>query len=732
MVKVTKINRKVPLYKGKLVDGTVVFKTKEFALVDIGFTQNAILLDNGSWGFKHLAEKEVIKVYVELINEEEAIVSRRTLDEDEMWNKLERLYEAKAEVEAEIVGFNRKGIRLDAYGAFGEIFWTKELIEFEIELRNKSTLLTRIKSVCKIHNIVVLTPAHELKITIGRSTSLIVWTGLIDLCDRGIWTHVDACNGIMILSGRPWCWALNLINRLPFGEIVLSNFVKMEIAPKPLRTSDYSDLIINFIAEIDDALNWDRNICLISEQCVWKWITSLTLQNRNRWCDWKSHNERIVNDRFIEKRFVNFDESTIFSETLFELCGINIRQNLIWNVERPEVIRLLCGFDYKKFRTTVNILKSMKGNRFNSNDKAWCERINEAWLVETNCTVKHKTILRLQELSLNKRGQILKYLRNRTKDSVWKRELDWENEQKLIGKTEIALVESEVKKEENSFSISQGRKRFEGERRKEEAKSINSYLERLNLRGDDKHHNEGESDGKVFKNETNGKTVLNKRVGKSLVDMERELDNKWNENWHLEREQNYWNCHYTETDCSLIETNYENWNGIRLLKSVYAVIIGVDIQALLLVAAVTNKLLTYICDYSFTNDDVNLLQKGWKTNLVFRVTPIALNYSLNDILVAADIESYKHLNFVVENIGLSLIGNLSKIETNCAIVTLPNETYGRLRFNKTSDNFKIVIGMEVDVMVTDFNPITNDINLELTEDESTRTILVETLGCFAS
>lgn len=152
----------------------------------------------------------------------------------------------------------------------------------------------------------------------------------------------------------------------------------------------------------------------------------------------------------------------------------------------------------------------------------------------------------------------------------------------------------------------------------------------------------------------------------------------------------------------------------------------------MLVAAVTNKLLTYICDYSFTNDDVNLLQNVEKTNLVFRVIPIALNYSLNDVLVAADIESYKCLNFVAENIGLSLIGNLSKIETNCAVVTLPNGTYGRLRFNKTSDNFKIAIGMEVDVMVTDFNPITNDINLELTEDESTRTILVETLGRFVS
>ncbi|MGP1911313.1 MAG: hypothetical protein ACTS4T_00625 [Candidatus Hodgkinia cicadicola] len=732
MAKVTKINRKVPFYKGKLVDGTVILKTKEFALIDIGFTQNAILLDNGSWGFKHLAKKELVKVYIELINEEEVIVSRRTLDEDEMWNKLERLYEAKAEVEAEIISFNRKGVRLDVYGAFGEIFWTKELIEFEIELRSKSTLLTRIKSVCKIHNIVILTPAHELKITIGRNTSLIVWTGLIDLCDRGIWTHVDACNGIIVLSGRPWCWALNLINRLPFGEIVLSNFVKMEIAPKPLRTSDYSSLLINFITEIDDALNWDRNICSISEHCVWKWITSLTLQNRNRWCDWKNHNERIINDRFIEKRFVNFDESTDFCETHFELCEINIRQNLIWNVERPEVIRLLCGFDYKNFRTTVSILKSMNGNRFNSNDKAWCERINEAWLGETNFTVKRKTTWRWQELLLNKRGQILKYLRNGNKDSAWKRELDWENEQNIIGKTRIALTEGEMKGEENSFSISQRRKRFEGERRKEEAENINSYLERLNRRGDGKHHGGSEDNEKVFEDKANGKTALNEGKGKSLVDMERELDDKWNENWHLDRERNYWNRHYTETDCSLIETNYENWNDIRLSKSVYAVIIGLDIQALLLVAAVTNKLLTYICDYSFTNDDVKLLQNGWKTNLVFRIAPIALNYSLNDVLVAADIESYKYLNFVTENVGLSLIGNLSKIETNCAVVTLANETCGRLRFNKTSNNFKIVIGMEIDVMVTDFNPITNDINLELTEDESTRTILVETTGCFAS
>ncbi|MGP1917834.1 MAG: hypothetical protein ACTS4W_00395 [Candidatus Hodgkinia cicadicola] len=45
------------------------------------------------------------------INKRRTIVLRWTLDEDEMWNKLERLYKVKSEVEAEIVGFNGKRMR---------------------------------------------------------------------------------------------------------------------------------------------------------------------------------------------------------------------------------------------------------------------------------------------------------------------------------------------------------------------------------------------------------------------------------------------------------------------------------------------------------------------------------------------------------------------------------------------------------------------------------------------
>ncbi|MGP1906093.1 MAG: hypothetical protein ACTS46_01725, partial [Candidatus Hodgkinia cicadicola] len=59
-------------------------------------------------------------------------------------------------------------------------------------------------------------------------------------------------------------------------------------------------------------------------------------------------------------------------------------------------------------------------------------------------------------------------------------------------------------------------------------------------------------------------------------------------------------------------------------------------------------------------------------------------------------------------------------------IELGNGIYGKLRFAGTADNFEIEVGMKVDVMITDFNPITNDINLEISEGEEVRTILVET------
>ncbi|MGP1918271.1 MAG: hypothetical protein ACTS4U_01075 [Candidatus Hodgkinia cicadicola] len=722
--KLAKANRKNSFPKGKLINGNVTFKTNDFALIDIGYTQSGILLNNESWFFKNLSVGSTVKVYVEFVNEEGVIVSRRKLDEIELWAKLENLCETGTAVEAKIINFTRKGIKLDVYGIFGAIFWTKELIELEIELRSRSVLVTRIKSICKTYNMVVLTLAHKIKNTIGRTTSPKVWTGLIDLCDKGIWTNVDACNGIIMLSGRPWCNALDLINQLTFGKIILSNFVKLKKAPKPARTGDYIDLLTNFIMEIDDALNWDRNISSITSRCVWEWIISLAASNRNRWCNWRNHDDIVNSSQLNVGQFIKLSEPEFCDELKFELNEVNEKQNLIWDVEQTELLRVLCEFDFKKFKTTLNILNLMCGKQLNFNDKAWYKRINDAWLWETKMVVLVIASWK-RTLSAEERERILKYLRNETKTNAWRKELEWENEQNLLDISNDALTGKRLEIDDSKVELP--RKRTKGERRQNEVKIANLHFEQLNHHDDDYCCYEDNWNEDSFESEMNCEFPKNEKSETSSPssDRESELNAEWNEMWHLEREQNYWNKQHIETDCSLIETNCEKCKNVRMLRSVYAIIVGMDVQTTLLVTAITNMLLTYVCDFSLTDDDVKMLQNDWGNSLAIKITPIGLNYSLDDVLVEADMGGYKYLRFAAKHIGLSLTGIIAKFETNDMTIKLTSEICGKLRFNMTTIDLGIEVGMEVDVMITDFNPITNDINLELTEDEVARTILVE-------
>ncbi|MGP1922034.1 MAG: hypothetical protein ACTS6A_00290 [Candidatus Hodgkinia cicadicola] len=718
--KVTKIIKKVPFYKGKLVIGNVVLKGDEFALVDIGFTQNAILINNGSWDFENLTNGALIKVYIEHINEDEVIVSRRKLDEGELWDKLDNLHESKTEVEAKVVGFTRRGIKLNVFGMFGAIFWNKELIDLEIELRSKPVLVTRIRAICKKHNMVILSPARRIENTFRRIVKPIVWTEIIDLCDKGIWTHVDACNGIILLSGKPWCNALNLINLLPFGKIILSDFVSLRKLPKPSRSGDYVDLLVNFVAEVDEAINWDRNVLSINTRCVREWITSLALMNRDRWCDWRNLSEDVDNNRFSSRSSVDFDKPKLCNELKFELFEVNGKQNLMWDKEQTEILNLLCGFDLKKFETTQFILKLMHGSQLNFNDKTWHNRINNAWTWGTKVAVSGKVDWR-RTFPLIDREHILKNLRNKIKHSAWREELEWEDEQNLIETTKGKLNEEEIE-----VTMPRGRKPSEAERRQNEIKSINSYFERLNRNVNVSRHNEDDWNENSFNYDGDYENVENDQTEiEQSIDVERKLNSEWNSKWHLEREQNYWHKQYAETDCSLIETNYGKWNDIRILRPVYAVIVGMDIQVTLLVAAITSMLLMYICDFSLTDNDVKMLQNDWGNSLAIKVSPIGLSYSLDDTLVEVDINGYNHLHFVVENVGLPLIGSVVKVGINDVTIKLTNEVVGKLRFNISTDNFGIEVGMEIDVMIADFNPIENDINLELTEEELVRTILVE-------
>ncbi|MGP1906246.1 MAG: hypothetical protein ACTS4X_00490 [Candidatus Hodgkinia cicadicola] len=142
-----------------------------------------------------------------------------------------------------------------------------------------------------------------------------------------------------------------------------------------------------------------------------------------------------------------------------------------------------------------------------------------------------------------------------------------------------------------------------------------------------------------------------------------------------------------------------------------------DIQAKMLITAVNEKLLTYVCDLSVNNEEITLLQNNWKDDCALRLAPIALSYELDDVLVEINVDGYKHLKFIDEQMDQPLAGKVVSLDGTETTIELGNGVYGKLRFIKTTDNFGIEIGMKVDVMVTDFNPATNAINLELNEEE---------------
>ncbi|MGP1910825.1 MAG: hypothetical protein ACTS43_00900, partial [Candidatus Hodgkinia cicadicola] len=494
------------------------------------------------------------------------------------------------------------------------------------------------------------------------------------------------------LSGKPWCRALDLINQMSFGEVFLSNFVGLEQTSKPKRSWDSVDLIVNSIMEIDESTKWDRGIATVDAICVWWWINSLAPADRERWHEWR---ERSCYDSKL--RFGRGNVNGPFGFELSkdkwnEVYASERYQNHLWSRERNELEKLLSGFEGKRFETTRYVLELTETNQIGSQDWKWLKRMKEAWLSEERSSARIRgkwetfpTWERQQIIEQLKRGRIVN-------GNGWKCELEWGTEQKLKDEERLRGIKTHSA-------------------RKAERKHENRI---------GKLQPEGWNDEK-------GKCLTEniKTAGKSYNE-ERELDAEWEREWYSKRGPQVWKKHYAETETCVVETCYGNLSGSRTLRPTYGVLIGLDVQAEMLTAAVNERLLAYVCDFSLSNEGVTLLQTNWKDDCAVKMAPVALNYGLDDVLVEIDVEGYKHLKFVDERTSQTLVGKVVSIGGTETTIELGNGIYGKLRFVGTADNFEIEVGMKVDVMITDFNPITNDINLEINEEEEVRTILVET------
>ncbi|MGP1912079.1 MAG: hypothetical protein ACTS5A_03040, partial [Candidatus Hodgkinia cicadicola] len=601
--KLVKNNRKNKLFPGKLVSGYITFKCNEFALVDIGLPQNATLLNNASWMYKNFKVGDLIKVYAENVNgrSEGLTVSRRELDLNETWDLAEKLHQSKKEVLAKIVNMNRNGIRMEVFDMFGAIFWTKELIEVENELRKRTFLMTYVRATCRKYNLIVLSPSQPIIDSDKRYPSSTVWTGIINLCDKGIWTLVDGCNGIIMLNGKPWCKALNLINRMPFGELILSDFVKLGQKVKPKCSEDLIELIVNFIMEVAIATKWNESIITINTFCVWKWVTSLDSADRERWIEWREQNYQNFKLRFTHERLNKLSKFKFSEGHWNEINEEEEKQNRIWSAEHSDLALMLCGFEWERFKITRNVIKLILPNSISSHEQAWLTKMERAWLNES----KSKTTLKWNVWTFPswKRQMVINRLRHKRNISgSWNLELKWGTEQKV--KTINRLKNLQVKPsggENLKDDQTEGTKNFRPEE--------------LNI------------DEEIFDIES-----------EEVNEMNRTLNNEWEEEWYSERSRQIWERRYTETEASVVETRYGDLSGIETLRPAYGVIIGMDIQAKMLITAVNKKLLTYVWDLSINNEEVTLLQLHWKDDCALRLAPIAVSYELDDVLVEINID----------------------------------------------------------------------------------------------
>ncbi|MGP1918473.1 MAG: hypothetical protein ACTS4V_00280 [Candidatus Hodgkinia cicadicola] len=697
--KIGKTSCKKRLYVGKLVNGHVIAKDSKRAILNINSSKDAILFNNGSREFTNLSVGDWTKVYIEETDKDEdcTIVSRRKLDEAERWKLIMRLCKSGEEIKADIVRLTRKGIEMEVCGVFGIIFWTKELSELENEIRNRSELIVRVRATCKRYKMVIATLARTIEDKNRRKLSAVVWTNVFDLCDKGIWTQIDVCNGIIKLSGKPWCSALDVINQLFLGKLFFTNLVKVENAPKPAQSGDCIDLIVNFMLEIDESSNWDRNVWTIEVDFVWKWVNNLTEVARERWCEWRmlgiKHNEM----RFGYGNLGKTIKMEISEEMNNEIMETNAKQNIIWIEEQVTLVELLCGFNFKRFELTKLAMDKVEEKQLSEEDKDWLRKVKNAWLIENKQLVTLKAKW-WRELSLVWWKRTFGHFERKHLRFNWEGEIDYAisrelKDKKLIDKFWIQVVNKtkqiEGKTNEHKRNITKG--------------------------------NCGNNSRLKYGKQT--EDVCNEDLA---IKVETKLDDEWEKEWKLNREVNYWEKRYEETNCSLIETSYVEWRNVKVLRPVYAVIVGMETQTAMLMVAITKTMLAYVCDFSITDEDVTTLTTDWKNDLSLKVMPIALNFGLSDVIVGINVLGYKYLRFTEEKLNQSVIGIVAQIGERSATIELSEKIYGILRFNTSVENFGIEIGMEVDVTVVDFNPITDVINLELTEEEEVRTILIET------
>ncbi|MGP1926302.1 MAG: hypothetical protein ACTS80_01805 [Candidatus Hodgkinia cicadicola] len=683
---VTKASRRTSkrgIATGQLIGGIVKFKTEVGALIDIGRMSFGMLPNCGAWSFQRFKVGDFVEAYVEEVGTppNEVLLSRRHLDEEDAWSAVLTAWRNDDDVEAEVIAPTRGGIEMRVFDLPAGLIWDSEAAERVWSFPVGGLVLVKICSFVRDSGLIILSPVKSSNVSSKDfKLNTNVWGKIIGPLPCGYHLNVCGLSAVLTFEGVPWWESLRFVEAARHQQLVLVTVRKRSLT----RIEDWWSIaeLVRMSVQIVEEMKLADEM-LTSEPKVTPLIAPPRVMNvspRERYFD-SEETERLNREWAIAERDWKRGLKCGWLQTAERLIDWKRGSSLIPPNQFYETRQLLAEetegkLDELNWISPNGPIVSTKERSFAQMDRLSCKR--DALACGREQTKWIEFIKAEIDSSINaKRKLELPTEANKPFD-----ENDWD-ENEMYCDEEEPEDEPSVYEYEN---FDEGTK-VELKRETDEEIASLTFEERL------------------MRSWKDGLIVNELRSSASKVFSE------------MRRERQMF-------EVNLAVNSFE-WPS-RSMRSIYGVIIGIDLQSDLIVMQSSNNIVVLVADASFTSEDTYLFaQNAAFGSGAIKMLPLAFCPFVSSVVVEIDVEGFRLLKFI-EMYGFGpFVGSIARIETDGFVIALREGMWGKLSAQGNCFDDCDCINAEVLVSVCDINVATNTLNLEFVEDEEVRAILEE-------
>ncbi|MGP1918171.1 MAG: hypothetical protein ACTS4U_00460 [Candidatus Hodgkinia cicadicola] len=682
-----RLTSEVYVNEGQRVKGIVKFKTEVGALIDIGRTSFGLLLNRGSWSFRQLQVGDSVETYVEEVGipPNEFLLSRRHLDEENAWSAVFSAWRNDEPVEAEVVAPTLGGIEMRTFGLPAGLIWDSETVGRVRSLPRGALVTVKIASAVRDSGLIVLFPAGTPNVNSKDfKLNISVWGEIIGPLLGGYLLNVCGLSAVLKFEGIPWFESLRFTKAARRQQLVLVNVRKQSLTCVE-EAWNVTELVRASVQIVDEMQLSDEMLTSEGKVATSAAIAPPNVMNvspREKYFDSKEidwiNREWAVADRDwsqgLKYGFLRTSERLIDCKRGSSF----LPPKHFYEVERPIHPDVEGKVDELNWISPDGPINSLRERTFAQIDR---DQRKEAALT---CGWEQTRWMEFIKAKTTETTNVENELQRSSKVCETFDESDWD-ENEMYRDEEVEEEVDEPSDFEYESETAEGEVERKCETAEEvdalpfEEKLIRSWKRKLNV-------NElRESADKVFDGGRRGPPELEVTLAASPFG-----------------------------------------KPSRSLRSIYGVIVGLDLQSGLIVMKAANDIFVLVAEASFTLNDTYLFEKNATFGSgAIKMLPVAFCPFMSSVIVEIDVDGFRLLKFI-ETYGRGpFVGSIAKIEPDGFVIALQEGMWGKL--SAEGDHFAgcDCINAKVLVSICDVNVATNVLNLEFAEDEESRTILEE-------